>query len=232
MTLVGFVCGCTLAHPQDLEAALEDMPLVSAALLKAMEGSTAFVARAEVEVKYQTDPKPTTAVGVCAWQEKMLRWDINVSQFSGPLVSPQTAGAVNRLKLGPFVLLARSDRKLATLVLSGAKAYLETNILDPDRNRPRQRIPLGNEVLDGESCAKEKFSLSFGKRRTDVVVWNSQEQLRSPRQVKIFLESGTVLVRFRAQRPLLLLEQVVAPVDGGPQGRCGVEDGDQDVNDR
>ena len=149
MTLVDLFFGCGWAHGQDLEAALEDMPLISAALLKALDGSPAFMARAEVELKYETDSKPTKAVGVCAWQENKSRWDINVSQFNGPLLSPQAAAAMNRLKLGPIVVLARGDRKLTTLLLGGAKAYLESKILDPDRNRTRQRIALGDEMLDG-----------------------------------------------------------------------------------
>jgi len=202
MMLVGFVLGGLRAQAQDLEAALEDMPLVSAALLKALDGSPPFVARAEIELRYQTDEQPTKAVGICTWQQNKLRWDINVSKFSGPLLSAQAAEAVNRYKLGPVVILARGDQKLATLLLSGAKAYLESKILDADRNRPRPGVSLGNEVLDGQSCAIEKISLSFGKRLTDVVVWKSQDKPPLPSQVRISLKSGTVLVRFREPRNL------------------------------
>ncbi len=210
--MFGLALGCLWAHAQDLEAVIEDMPLVSAALLRALDGAPAFTSRAEVEVNYMNDSKPTKAFGACAWQESKLRWDINIAQVTGPLVPAQTVGAVNRLKLGPVVLLAQGDRKLATLLLSGAKAYLESRILVPDRPRNRQPFTLGNEMLDGRACTKEKIPLKFGKRSSQVMVWKPQDRSSIPAQVQISLDNGTVLVQFREPRPLAVAaSQFVVP---------------------
>jgi hypothetical protein len=202
--MLAALVGGARSKAQDLEAALEDWPLVSAALLRVLEGSPPFVARAEVEVKYQTDAIATKALGICAWQKKNLRWDISLSQLRGPLLSPQVVGAVNQLRIGPVIVLAREDQKRATLLFSGAKAHLEAKIPHPDRDYNRPRMVLAHEMLEKQSCSREKFSWSFGKRKTDLVVWKSQDAPHLPLQVRIRLDNSTMLVRFREARELAL----------------------------
>jgi hypothetical protein len=200
--VLGF--GCMRSSGQDLEAALDDWPVVSAALLQALEGNPSFAARAEIEIRYHTETKPTTASGICAWQKGNLRWDISLTQLRGPLLSQQMIGAVNQLHVGPIIALARSGEKRTALLLSGAKAHLEATIPDPDRKHKRAQVELGRDMLGQQACSKERFSWTFAKRKAEVVVWKLPDAPRWPVQVRILLDNCLVLVRFREPRPLAL----------------------------
>lgn len=189
---------------QDFDAALERVPLISAALLKALEGTPPFLARAEVQVTEKDSPQPTTASGMCAWQRNTLRWDINLSAVRSPLLPPRLLGAIRRFRLDPIVLLARGDAKASHLLLHGAKASLETALPKAGLARGRSRTRLGEETLDGQPCAKEKLALVFGKHAAEIFVWTPVRDKAAPVQVRINVSGESILVRFRDARAVKL----------------------------
>ena len=58
-------------------------------------------------------------------------------------------------------------------------------------------------MLDGRRCAKEKFSL-LGKRKIDVLLWNSQDQDIAPAKMQMSVERMKLVVRFHEVRPARL----------------------------
>src|SRR5439155_16103017 len=90
------------ARAQDLEDVLAGVPVIGAALLEALRQAPDFMAKVEVQWTSQSSPKLATATGLCAWQHGHFRWDVNLRQVTGPLLSSQTLDVVNRMRLEPI----------------------------------------------------------------------------------------------------------------------------------
>jgi hypothetical protein len=181
---------------QDVGWLLDEAPVASALLVKALEKCPSFTGKVDLDVSGKADPVPTTATGTIQSLNGNLRWNVKLADIKSAQLSSNARAVVRQVNGDQFQLLTRADLKFNYLVLPGAQAYLEQPL-------PAIRLVTGKpspvaERVEGRLCTKEHMRMLRPDGSTNaVIVWKAKELKNLPVQVQ-FTDSGeTIQVRFR-----------------------------------
>jgi hypothetical protein len=196
LILAGLFALSLPAVGQDVSWLLDEAPVVSMVLVKALEKCPAFSAKVEIYVSGQADPSPSAATGTIESQGGNLRWEAKLGDIRSAQLSQNARAVVRQINGEQFLVLTRSDQKANYLVLTGAQAYLEQPL-------PPMRLSSANpqattERIDSRMCSRERLRVvQLGGTTNEVVVWRAKDLKNLPVQIQ-FNDSGeTVQVRFR-----------------------------------
>jgi hypothetical protein len=198
LTIVGLLALplCTLTLGQDVSWLVDESPIVSMALVKALEKSPAFSAKADVCVSGKADPSPSAAKGTVEFQGGNLRWLVQLGDIRSAQLSQNARAVVRQINGDRFLLITRSDEKANYLILSGAHAYLEQPLASL-RLSP-SKAPVLTERIEGQVCSKETFRAVRSDGVTnEVLVWRAKDLKNLPVQIQLHDSGETVQVRFR-----------------------------------
>jgi hypothetical protein len=194
------VCAvCTVAWSalaQDTEWMLEQSPLVSMVLSKALEKSPSFSARVEISLSGKTNAVASSAVGMIECQNGNIRWEAKLDDIKSPQLSDSARAVVRQINGNQLLLLTLPEQGANYLVLAGSQACLQQAL--PTLKLAAGKAPATTETVDGRVCLREKLkAVATDGPSGDVLIWRSKELKSVPVQLQLAESGETIKIRIK-----------------------------------
>jgi hypothetical protein len=177
--------------------------VVSAALARLFGSTTAFIARADVQMLDTNRQESLRMPMGFAFLDRKMRLEIDVTQMKGRAVTPLAIAAYKKTGLDRMVSVIRLDRKLIYLVFTNVHSYVQMELTANDAaaaetNLQIRKTPLGNETIDGHPCAKNKVVVATGKGALllEATTWNASDLKEFPVQIAMQSKDNTTVLHF------------------------------------
>src|SRR5215471_15289812 len=158
-----------LAGPTTFAQFSSDSPgVLSATLARLFGNTTAFTARADVQMLDTNRQESLRMPMGFAFLDGRMRLEIDATQMKGRAVTPLEIAAYKKTGLDRMASVIRLDRKLIYLIFPGVKSYVQMELTANDaaaseKNLLIRKPPLGSETLDGHPCARNKVVVTSSK---------------------------------------------------------------------
>ena len=196
IALSGLVAFASSGLAQDTGWLVEQAPLVSMVVVKALDKCPSFTARVEVSVSGKADSVPSSASGTVECQNGNIRWEARLGDIKSTQLTESARVVVRQINGEQFLLLTRPDQRVNYLVLSGSQACLEQSL--PTLKLSADKGPASAETVDGRVCLREKLTaVPSAGSPAQVLVWKSKELKGIPLQLQLTDAGETIQVRFK-----------------------------------
>jgi hypothetical protein len=177
--------------------------VVSASLARLFGSTTAFTARADVQMLDTNRQESLRMPMGFAFLDRKMRLEIDVTQMKGRVVTPLAIAAYKKTGLDRMASVIRLDRKLIYLVFTNVHSYVQMELTTNDAaaaetNLQIRKTPLGNETIDGHPCAKNKVVVATGKGALllEATTWNASDLKEFPVQIAMQSKDNTTVLHF------------------------------------
>ena len=172
-------------------------------VIRLFNGINAFTAAADVQMVDTNRQEMGRMPMTFALRDGKLRIDMDLMQMKGRNIEPRAVAWLQQVGLDRLAVIMRPDRKRVYIAFPRAKSYVDRQMSDADleatgKNAQLRTTPLGNETLDGHSCAKNKLTLvkSKGAPPLEAFTWNAADLKGFPVQITMPAKEGTAIIRF------------------------------------
>ena len=176
---------------------------INAALTKLFGETTAFSARATVQVYDKNQKEKLITPIAFAFLDGKMRIEVDASQIRSGGAPPAGMAQLKELKLDIATSIIRPDKKARYFIFPRHQAFVNQD-MTPEEVAPFQTKPkvtkqeLGKETVDGHPCIKSRVVIaSDGGKNEEATVWYATDLKNFPIQIMTREKEDTVVVRFR-----------------------------------
>src|SRR5260221_2540501 len=152
-----------------------------------LSGSTAKLFGQNTSLSAQLDMRTAAGQGTDAmsipgkifFEEGKSRFEMDMSEIKGGMMSPKAAAALKSLGMDKTVVISRPDKNVAFQIYPGVQAYIETKLPEKEGSAPAsdfklELAELGKEPVDGRPCMKNRAVVTDKDgTKHDSLVWNA-----------------------------------------------------------
>lgn len=176
---------------------------LNAAMLKLFADIPGFTSKADVRLLEKGSTDPLTMTVDLAMLEGKVRMDLDMGNLKTKQLPPQSLASFKAAGLDKLTTVVRPDRKMSLVVYPSVKSYVEMPMskeeaADMDRKFKVEKTRLGQEVVDGRKCEKNKVIVSSdtgGKHES--LVWYAPDLNNFPLKVQMDQGQSTVVMQYR-----------------------------------
>lgn len=176
-------------------------PGVSTAMLKLFGSSTAFTARADVQVVDASKVEHLRTPMLFAALDGRLRVEIDMGQMRGKDLPPTAVASLKQLGMDRVVSLLRPDKQAMFILYPNAQSYVSLPLTRQeaasDKNLKMEKTALAKETAVGHPCVKHQVVIKSG---TNIVLaaitWNATDLKDFPVQIATREKELTSIMRF------------------------------------
>jgi hypothetical protein len=171
-------------------------PGLSGSTAKLFGDNTSFSADLELQVTSGQGGDTMTLPGKIYFDEGKSRFEIDMSQIKGGMMSPQMAMQMKSMGMDKAVVISRPDKKLAYQVYPGLQAYIESQLSDREAaltgtDFKMDTTEMAKETVDGHPCVKNKTVVTEKDgTQHESMVWNATDLKKFPVKIEQ-AEGGT-----------------------------------------
>jgi hypothetical protein len=176
---------------------------VSTALTKLFDGIPGFSAKAEVQVLDSSKRETTHVPMDFAMLDNKIRVEIDMTQIKSQTVLETEATQLRQMGFSQVISIIRPDKKLIYVIYPDQKSVLTMPMPKADaeaaEKTPKiEKTALGNEIIDGHSCVKNKVIVSDDKgQMLEAITWNAADLKNFPVQIQTKENGNTTVVRYK-----------------------------------
>ena len=177
-------------------AGAHQTPGLSATTAKLFGDNNSF--SANLEMQTTSDQGPMTMPGKIFFDQGKSRFEMDLSQIKGGMMSPQAAMQMKSIGMDKTIVISRPDNKVAYQIYPGMQGYVETKLTEQDSAAPGNDLKMdltevGKETVDGHPCVKNKAVVTEKDgAKHESLVWNATDLKKFP--IKIEQSEGATKV--------------------------------------
>jgi len=175
----------------------------NSAMLKLFGSTTAFTARADVQVLDPAQAERLRTPMTFADLDGRLRVEIDMSQIRGKDLPPAAVAGLKQLGLDRVVSLLRTDKKVMYIIYPNAQSYVSLPLPKEEtaaanQNLKVEKTALAKETMDGHPCVKNQVVVKSGAKVVlTATTWNASDLKDFPVQIVTKEKDLTSVMRFQ-----------------------------------
>jgi hypothetical protein len=176
---------------------------LNSAMLKLFGSTTAFTARADVQVLDPSQAERIRTPMTFASLDGKLRVEIDMSQMHGKDLAPAAVAGLKQLGMDRVVSLLRTDKKVMYIIYPNAQSYVSLPLPKEETGAANQNLKvektaLAKETVDGHPCVKNGVVVKSGaKVILTATTWNASDLKDFPVQIVTKEKDMTSIMRFQ-----------------------------------
>jgi hypothetical protein len=182
---------------------MDSGPGLDASTVKLFGENTLFSAVLQLQTENPKSSDPMTVPGKIYFDHGKSRFEMNISEATGGMMSPATAAGMKSMGLDKTIMISRPDKRTAYQVYPGMQAYVETQLTTSEASSATndsklEMTELGKETLDGHPCVKSKAVVtSKDGTKTESLVWQATDLKQFPLRIERTEGRMNVIMIFR-----------------------------------
>jgi hypothetical protein len=163
-------------------------PGLSGSTAKLFGDNTSF--SANLEMQADSGQGTMTMPGKMIFDQGKSRFEMDMSQIKGGMMSPQAAVQMKSIGMDKTVVISRPDKKVSYQIYPGMQAYVETALPDQEATAPASDFKvdvteLGKETVEGHECVKNKAVVTDKDgTKHESFVWNATDLKKFPIKIE------------------------------------------------
>jgi hypothetical protein len=176
---------------------------LNAAMLKLFSEFPGFTSKADVRLQEKGSPEVLTMKVNLEMLNGKVRMDLDMANLKTKQLPPQSLASFRAAGLDKLTTIVRPDRKTSIIVYPTVKGYVEMPMskeeaADMDRKFKVEKSKLGQEVIGGRKCDKNKVVVSSDSgAKHESLVWYAPDLKNFPLKVQMAQGTSTVVMEYQ-----------------------------------
>jgi hypothetical protein len=183
---------------------------INAAFVKLFGAANSFTAKVQTQVFDSAQKEVVRMPMDLAALDNKVRLEINMAQMQSVQITPAYLAQLKQAGMDRVISIFRPDKKTTYVIYPGVQSYVSIPLAKGEaeaveKGLKLEKSPLGNEIIDGHSCVKNKVTVRNDKTTVlEAITWNASDLKDFPLQIQMKEKDNRVVMRFsqvRVARP-------------------------------